>query len=92
MPNAGTKNMEEHVKRLFPSASWFFASRLHPSVAAVKLLSFEKLPKGTTFTLEVTRRNGMRQQLTDRYTSFRSLHDALTTTHPDRAARLPPVA
>ena len=36
MPNAGTKNMEEHVKRLFPSAEWFMASRVHRSVAAVK--------------------------------------------------------
>ena len=38
MPNAGTKNMEEHVKRLFPNAQWFLAERVHRSVAAVKHL------------------------------------------------------
>ena len=33
MPNAGTKNAEEHVRRLFPLATWFRASRVHQSRA-----------------------------------------------------------
>ena len=33
MPNAGTKNMEEHVKRLFPTAEWYRAARVHQSKA-----------------------------------------------------------
>ena len=36
MPNAGTKNMEEHVKRLLPTAQWFLASRVHKSVDTIK--------------------------------------------------------
>jgi superfamily II DNA/RNA helicase len=31
MPNAGTKNAQEHVKRLFPLATWFRAERVHQS-------------------------------------------------------------
>mmetsp|Transcript_6430 Transcript_6430/g.12287 ORF Transcript_6430/g.12287 Transcript_6430/m.12287 type:complete len:587 (-) Transcript_6430:21-1781(-) len=36
MPNAGTKNVQEHVKKLFPYAKWIKASRVHQSVSEVK--------------------------------------------------------
>ena len=36
MPNAGTKNMEEHVQRLLPTAQWFLAERVHKSIDRVK--------------------------------------------------------
>jgi superfamily II DNA/RNA helicase len=34
MPNAGTRNTEEHVQRLFPLAKWFRAAGLHQSTGA----------------------------------------------------------
>lgn len=36
MPNAGTKNAQEHVKRLFPTAAWYKASRVHQSKAEMQ--------------------------------------------------------
>jgi len=36
MPNAGTRNAEEHVRRLFPLASWYRASQVHKNKAELK--------------------------------------------------------
>ena len=35
MPNAGTRNAEEHVRRLFPLASWHRASFVHRNKAEI---------------------------------------------------------
>eukprot|EP00966_Prymnesium_polylepis_P182337 4224212-Prymnesium_polylepis.1 len=36
MPNAGTKNAEVHVERLFPSARWLRAERVHREKAELR--------------------------------------------------------
>ena len=46
MPNAGTRNAEEHVKRLFPLARWFRASRVHQSKAEASHY-FVKIDEGS---------------------------------------------
>ena len=36
MPNAGTRNAEEHVRRLFPLASWHRAAQVHRNKASLR--------------------------------------------------------
>ena len=47
MPNAGTKNMQEHVTRLFPLAKWCRTDRLHRARAWRRRGRSRPRPRGT---------------------------------------------